>query len=227
VSKPDFRYRIHFSKIQKARFIGHLDLQDLFHKALKRSGLPVSYSQGFNPHQLVSFAAPLPLGTAGLDEIVEVYMDEKVHSDEVLSKLAPQLPSGISILRVYEIAPTGKGAAALVTSATYRIILPSETIDFDKLVQATNDILQSPCIIVTKESKKGKSEVDIRCDIQQLSCTAKGDYNELYATLSTGSARNLKPSLLFAYICDTIGIDTECIQVFYERELLLLGEVSA
>ena len=223
-NKPKFRYRVHFTKIGTARFIGHLDLQSLFQKAIKRSGLPVSYSEGFNPHQLISFAAPLPLGMAGLDEIVDIFMDAQVCHNALLDKLTAQMPEGISIHRVYEISPTGKGAAALVSLATYRITLPIYSDLYCRLVKAVDKILQAPSITVVKNTKKGRSEVDIRSDIHSLTCTTFDDYIEVLAGLSTGSQRNLKPSLLMTYILDTLSIDSKSIQIHYERKSLHLSE---
>ena len=68
-----YRYRIFFTKKDAARFIGHLDLQDVFQRTIKRAAISIAYSEGFNPHQLLSFAVPLPLGMYAKNEILEIW----------------------------------------------------------------------------------------------------------------------------------------------------------
>ena len=75
------KYRIKFTKVGKVRFVGHLDLLKLFQRAIKRAGIPVAYSNGFNPHQLIGFAIPLPLGMASVGEYVDVELKEEVSED--------------------------------------------------------------------------------------------------------------------------------------------------
>jgi len=224
MSKTNFKYRVRFAKADEARFIGHLDLQSLFQKAFKRASLPVAYSEGFNPHQILSFAVPLPLGTAGLNEIAEVYMTTQVAPETLLESLSRQMPNGIAIQQVCEIASTGRGAAALVSSATYHIILSDCALHFTRLESAVKEVLNSPEIMVRKKTKKGSGVVDIRSDILDLTSDANADKFTITATLSTGSARNLKPSLLMSHILDTLGIDAESIQISYERTTLILSE---
>jgi len=220
-----FRYRIFFIKTGAARFIGHLDLQSLFQRCFKRSGLPVAYSEGFNPHQLLSFAAPLPLGTAGLGEILEVFLTEQIEPEAIVSALAPQMPGGISILRVQEVSPTGKGAAALARAATYRIIFSHDPKLVEGLDKIIAEMLASGAIEVEKRTKKGRAMADIRPDILMLENASLDGEICLKAALSTGSERNLKPEIVAAYILDTLGI-IGC-DVAYERIEILLREVGA
>lgn len=60
--------RIKFAKIGNMRFIGHLDIMRFFQKVMRKSALPVKYSEGFSPHQIMSFASPLGMGIEGLGE---------------------------------------------------------------------------------------------------------------------------------------------------------------
>ena len=69
-------FRIKFAKYGVVRFIGHLDVMRYFQKVIRRSGLPVSYSQGFSPHQLMSFALPLSVGVTSDGEYMEVEFEE-------------------------------------------------------------------------------------------------------------------------------------------------------
>ena len=61
-----YKYRVKYKKYGVMKFLGHLDVLRFFQKAIKRSGLPIAYSEGFNPHQLLSFAAPLSVSYRGV-----------------------------------------------------------------------------------------------------------------------------------------------------------------
>ena len=81
-----------FSLKDRLRYIGHLDLMRAMQRALRRSGLPVRYSQGFNPHILLSFAAPLSVGMEGLREVMEVPYEGELTPGLFLSRLNAALP---------------------------------------------------------------------------------------------------------------------------------------
>ena len=227
MSKTTYRYRIFFAKDGAARFIGHLDLQSLFQKAIRRAALPVAYSEGFNPHQLLSFAAPLPLGMAGLGEILEVYMTAEVAPAAIVDGLNPQMPGGINILSAVEIAHTGKGGAALTRAATYSIIFPFSDALAAKFDAATQSILAAEAINVTKKTKKGLAVADMRPDILALDNTSSDSKISLCAVLSTGSARNLKPEMLAQHILDTTGVTMDNLDITYVRLSLHLMEGGA
>ena len=69
------KVRIKFSKQGNLRFVGHLDMMRYFQKAFRRSELPISYSEGFSPHQIMSFAAPLGIGMTSEAEYVDITFD--------------------------------------------------------------------------------------------------------------------------------------------------------
>ena len=210
-----FRYRIIFAKTDAARFIGHLDLQSFFQKAIKRAKLPVAYSEGFNPHQLLSFAAPLPLGMAGHGEILEVFLVREMPTDEIMCALNLQMPGGLLVTGVQEVPSIGKSAAAIVRKATYSINF-SQIIDLDKIIP---EVLTSECIEIEKKGKKGMAIADIRPDIYDMKFDSRCG---LRAILACGSERNLKPEVLARYILKISEIAPEDCDIVYER--LAIGQ---
>jgi len=225
MNKTTYRYRVFFTKTDSVRFIGHLDLQSLFQRAFKRTSLPVAYSEGFNPHQILSFAAPLPLGTAGLAEILEIYMTHQIEASSIAEALNPQMPDGINIQNAYEIPATGKGAAAHMIAATYSITFPHSTALAENIERIIFRILNDENVMIEKKTKKGRSMTDIRPDIldlQRIDCEGK---ISIKAKLSTGSSRNLKPELLVEYIAETT-VDIIVDEPVYVREQLHLAEVK-
>jgi len=185
-----YKYRICFSKEGAMRFIGHLDLLRLFQRAIKRSGLPVSYSAGFNPHQLVSFAMPLPIGHSSAAEYVDIEFEHPL--DDIASPLTAQLPDGLKIVNVHRLREGERAAAAQAAAAMYEIEFP-ELINLNEYV---NELMSAKSIIVEKKTKSGTAATDIRLDIFSL----RAEGNTLHAMLASGSARNLKPELLVKYI---------------------------
>ncbi|MFA4886471.1 MAG: TIGR03936 family radical SAM-associated protein, partial [Desulfotomaculaceae bacterium] len=87
-----FRYRIIYAKEGPARYISHLDLLRVFDRAARRGGLPVAYTQGFNPHPKMSFAAPLSVGTAGEAEFADMELTRDIPVADMESALAGSMP---------------------------------------------------------------------------------------------------------------------------------------
>ena len=96
-------YRAEFRKEGDACFLGHLDFQRLLQMALRRSGLPIAYSQGFHPHPLLRFGPPLPVGVVGEREPMDIAFTGM--EPDWVEMLAPQLPAGVEILRAELAGP--------------------------------------------------------------------------------------------------------------------------
>ena len=94
------KIRLKFSKMGMAKYISHLDLLRTFTRAIHRAELPVKYSQGFNPHQLITFSLPLSLGTTGESEFVDIDFEDGTDFLTVVKKLNECLPPDIKILEV-------------------------------------------------------------------------------------------------------------------------------
>src|SRR5262249_9302458 len=115
------KLRIRFYKGGDLRLVSHHDLMRCFERMLRRAKLPFRSSSGFHPKPRLVFALSLPLGVVGLDEVVELELNEEVPPDEVFARLSCQAPTGLEILSVRRIDPKG---GAQVHRATYRIALP-------------------------------------------------------------------------------------------------------
>ena len=114
--------RIRFEKTGEAAYISLLDLQRVFHRILKRSGLPVYYTQGFNPHIYLSFACPLSLGQESLCECCEVKTEaEDPQLDTWCDVLQPYMPRGIKVLS----AQQAQNKVAEIDHASYLVTLPA------------------------------------------------------------------------------------------------------
>ncbi len=102
-----------------ARYVGGLDMGRTWVRALRRLGLPLAYSFGFNPHPRVSIAAPLPVGFAAERELVEVHLDARVEPRDVAARLPAELPPGLSLRGVEELPLDSPPLPARVQAADY------------------------------------------------------------------------------------------------------------
>ncbi len=94
------RARVKFAKTGIMRYVGHLDLMRFFQKAVKRSNLPIRYSEGFNPHQIMSFASPLGVGLTSEGEYMDIDLKEKVDPVAALNSLNDNMVEGLSLIHI-------------------------------------------------------------------------------------------------------------------------------
>ena len=185
--------RIRFEKTGEAAYISLLDLQRVFHRILKRSGLPVYYTQGFNPHIYLSFACPLSLGQESLCECCEVKTEaENPQLDTWCDVLQPYMPRGIKVLS----AQQAQNKVAEIDHASYLVTLPvSATAALDAYNAAEN-------AMVVKKTKRGQKTLDLKQYLSHIDCEEAGDNIEFSVKLPCGSgeALNLNPSLLMDFL---------------------------
>jgi len=123
VTPPAQRLSIAFAVSGAARYVGGLDMGRAWVRALRRAGLPLAYSFGFNPHPRVSLAAPLPVGFAAERELVDAYLDARVPPATVAERLSSQLPPGLSVRGVEDLPLQAPPLASRVQAADYVVHL--------------------------------------------------------------------------------------------------------
>ncbi|WDC83872.1 TIGR03936 family radical SAM-associated protein [Caloramator sp. mosi_1] len=97
------RYVFKLKKIGNTKYISHLDTMRTLHRAIRRAGLPLTYSKGFNPHPSISFASPLSVGVESLAEYIDIEFDSILKAKEIIEKLNVNLPIGMEVLKVIPI----------------------------------------------------------------------------------------------------------------------------
>ena len=93
------RMRVTFATADTVKYVGHLDMHRAWERAIRRAGLPLAYTQGFNPQARLQSAAALPVGFTGQGEVADVFLNEALEPAEFLSRLTAALPPGIRPLR--------------------------------------------------------------------------------------------------------------------------------
>lgn len=211
------KIRFRFSKEGEMKYIGHLDIMRYFQKAIRRAGIDVAYSQGYNPHQILSFASPLGLGLSSTGEYFDAELNSFEGSDITMQKLNKQMVDGIKILSVSILPDEGKfNAMASLKAAMYLIEFADTTI-----LNKWNDFLSQEEIIIEKETKRSKTEVDIR----PLIFNSKIQENKLELFIAAGSDKTIKPLLVISEYFKFATINTDAKDMFY-NDLIRITRVD-
>ncbi|MDW7740020.1 MAG: TIGR03936 family radical SAM-associated protein [Bacillota bacterium] len=192
------RIRFSFSCSGKLKYISHLDMMRLFVRALRRTGLPVAYSQGYNPHPRFNLALPLPTGAAAEEDYGEVYFDGIVKPQQFIDYLKHQLPNDIKIKSAFSVDPVSPALPAEVSGAVYKALLLTGGDEYieTKIMQTALDMLMAKEeILVDYTGKKKKAtKRDIRSYIYEAEIH-DGEKNllELILVLQAGSEGGVSP----------------------------------
>src|SRR5512145_262138 len=117
------RDRITFSITEAMRYTSHLDLHRAWERTFRRAGLPISYSQGFHPQPKLSLAAALPLGFTSECELADVWLDQELSLEEILSALKGAIPPGVVIQSVEQVDTHLPALQTQVLSSEYWVVL--------------------------------------------------------------------------------------------------------
>ncbi len=184
--------RVKFRKHGPIRFIGHLDVMRFFQKTIRRAGIDVAYSGGFSPHQIMSFAAPLGVGLESNGEYMDIQVNSLTSCEDVKDRLNAASVPGIEIISVKILPENAGNAMASVAAASYTVSFrEGREPDFLKNTFDLTDFLAQDQILITKETKKGTREVDLKPGIYEL--TWKPEKKSFFMMVDASSSGNIKP----------------------------------
>ncbi len=158
------RIRIKFRKNGVMRFIGHLDIMRYFQKAMRRADIDIAYSEGFSPHQIMSFAAPLGVGVTSDGEYFDIEANSTQPSEESVRSLNRVMADGMEIVSWNVLREGARKAMTAVAAADYIVY-------FKKYEEDTQDEIkrkihayytQRDRIEVVKQSKKSERLIDLK-----------------------------------------------------------------
>jgi radical SAM-linked protein len=189
-------YRLKYKRDKSVEYVAHLDTIQVFSRACRRAGIPVAYSQGFNPKPSMVFGAPAAMGMTSDSEIMDIELNTQMQCDELKATLNANLPSGFRVLDC-RLKETKSNIMALVKASSYEIKLSYET-SYSRLKKVVEDIMTSTEVVVPKKTKSGINDTNIRNMIYYIQL--KGQDEEQPASLSmmltSGNEGSLKPELL-------------------------------
>lgn len=214
-----------FEKCERLRHIGHLDIMRAMQRALRRSGLPVAYSNGFNPHIQLAFASALSVGAVGKHEIMDVVLREDVTPEAFLAAMNKALPPDMQLMSAKVMEDRAPSLMSSVQGAEYTITLPDGGEDAQKLIAGVDAFMAQEDIQAERKTKSGVKTVNIRPLIYALS----GAENQLHATVALTEGASCKVDMLLGALSAFVGCETP--RSLTTREHLLgrnaVGELAA
>jgi len=229
--------RLKFSKYGFLKYVGHLDFMRYMQKAVRRAGIDIRYTEGFSPHQVMSFALPLSVGLTSDGEYLDMEVNSIDSLEDTIKRLNNAMSDGIHISGIYALPdwePNKKKVSlmSLVAAADYKINFKSkDVLPQDEFNEAFTRFMSQEGEIILKKGKKAKQEVDVRTYVyeyafQRDAFTKKTgrttedvvkseehaeayDCTIVYLRLAAGSAINIKPELVIESFYDFSGIDSD------------------
>ena len=207
------RMLVRFGKRPRLRFISHLDLQRFLQMVLNRTGLPIQYSQGFNPHPLMAFGSALALGWTSDYEVLDVRLAAPMGRGRCEEAMRRALPADLPVLEVKLVEDRRPAAMAQVAASDYHVSVMGE--DAQKLIDAIPGFLAEEHVLAMKKTKSGEKETDIRPMVLSLEAAEDG----FDARLALMEKASLKADLLAKVLAERAGI--ECPELRVHRKALL------
>lgn len=211
------------------KFIGHLDIMRFFQKAIRRSGIDICYSEGFSPHQIMSFAAPLGVGITSDGEYLDIEVHTSKSSHESIADLNAVMPEGMEITGYVQLDDKSKTAMSVVSAADYEIwykdesSIPEILRDEPALQTMLERFFLVPDeVLVTKKTKKSEKTIDLKKLVYHFQihpvqeCLPFSPVFQL--RISTGSTQNLKPELVLETFYHNMGLEFSPYEVQIHRK---------
>jgi len=189
------KIRVKFTKYGVMKYVGHLDMMRYFQKAIRRASIPIVYSEGFSPHQIMSFAAPLGVGMESKGEYMDIEVTSLEGIEGGIKRLQETMVEGIEILSLKKLPDSEKSAMSQVKRAAYWIVQREGKIFFPEKIKEFYMCQEE--IIVTKQTKRSEKIIDIKPMIYKMEELKEG----LYMEVAAGSAENIKPEVVLKAFC--------------------------
>lgn len=216
------KIRIKFAKYGRMKFIGHLDMMRYFQKAMRRADIDIAYSEGYSPHQIMSFAAPLGVGVTSEGEYLDIEVHSTRSSEESLRALNEAMAEGVQVLEYKELPGETKNAMSSVAAADYTVVFKDKEknpFTLLELSEALKGFYQGQdAILITKQTKKSEKVMDLKPLIYELRAIhavsgsvgvpESEDFMQpeenpgFFLKVCTGSTDNVKPELVLTAFAD-------------------------
>ena len=212
------KVRIKFAKSGVMKFIGHLDMMRYFQKAMRRADIDIKYSEGFSPHQIMSFAAPLGVGITSDGEYLDIEVNSTETTEQSIVNLNSAMVDGVKILEYKKLPDPAKNAMSIVAAADYKIYIKDgyeNPCSVEEWRSRLNTFFYDRAeVLITKKTKKSEKELDIRPFIYKLSLEEK---DEIFMQLAAGSSNNTKPELVMEAFAAFMEIPYENLKFMIHR----------
>lgn len=230
------KIRIKFRKQGAVKFVGHLDIMRYFQKVMRRADVDIRYSEGFSPHQIMSFAAPLGVGLTSSGEYVDIEVNSTESSEEMVKRINAVNVEGISVTSYRKLPDSAKNAMSLVAAADYTMWLKDgyEPEDENGFWEGLSRFLEQPSIPIVKKTKKGVKEMDLKPYLYEISIEhpcEEASWSEesfdrperpgagrIFMKISAGSSVNIRPEQVIGAYYESMGQEYPAFAFQIQRE---------
>ena len=209
------RALIRFGKQPRLRFISHLDLQRFFQRAVNRTGLPIAWSQGFNPHPVMSFSSALALGWTSEYEVIDIKLSAPMGRKRTEDAVRAALPEDLPVLEVRMVEDRHTAPMALVRMSDYHVRLEGE--NAPAVLEQIPAFLAEENVSATKKTKSGEKTINARPLVLSLEKTGPDSFK---TRLMLTESQSIKPELLVDLLARMAGVEAPQPRV---HRLMLLG----
>ena len=201
------KVRIRFKKNGPVKFIGHLDTMRFFQKLIRRAGIPAAYSEGFSPHQKLSFAQALGVGVESEGEYFDLELKDDLvsglTSDEIIRRLNEHSVEGIAVIDCVKLPEKSKNAMASVFAADYLVRLREGFLPSFDLKKAVEDFNLKESARIIKKTKKTNRDLELKELVYKLEMKE----DAVFMRLNASSANSVKPALIMEYLFNENGCE--------------------
>ena len=195
--KVRYKLRVKFTKEKDLRFISHLDIVNLFVRSLRRAGIPMDYSGGFNPRPKIDISFALPLGIESKSEFADFVLTEKMNENFFMESMSKELPDGIKILHVFYIPEISESLNSTFNLARYEVIIPEEVNMSGRFIEdSINKFMSNPDKTIMHWRKNGKIKVDISDIVKCIEPVLP----KINMILKIGPQKNIRPQEILSAI---------------------------
>lgn len=156
MASPYFRLRVRFGKLQRLRFLSHLEVMRACERSIRRAGFDYAVTQGFSPKMRVAFGPALPVGTAGEREYLDVWLRTYVPAEEALRRLRAAAPPDLAAEEAAYVGEKESSLSATLTIACYEVTASGEGVSAESLGRALGAVVADGRLEV---EQKGKTKV--------------------------------------------------------------------
>lgn len=212
------KVRVKYEKTGPLKFISHLDVMRYFQKGIRRAGLDISYTNGMSPHQIISFAAPMPLMMTSLGEYFDAEFESVTTAKDMVDRFNAVGSPYLKMVDCVILPDDCENSMAAVTASDYLITFNEKINDIltlEEIRDAAISLYGSDVIEVIKKTKKSEALTNIRPGIIDMQVR---DDNSIYIMLDAGSKNNLKPELFIEAIALKLGKEISRFSYAIERQ---------
>ena len=188
--------RMQFCKTREGRFLSHLDLMHTWERVIRRSQLPLAYSQGFNPHPKINFASACAVGTTSDGEYMDMELTQELPVEQVEEMLQAVMPPAFRVSAMKVVSVKAPSLMSIIQRARYVLQLELvEEVSQEQLDAALENFWQQEEIVIYryKKNSKDKKPVNIRPGVYELELTAEGKNALLHIQVQSGNEGNIRP----------------------------------